>query len=218
MNFEEWLCKNIKLNINSMLPEYVMEELKKKYTDEAKKMKERKENNYIWELLSVHLDPISILLCGRVCWEWYRWSRANVTWLSKRNVLVKKFPEILSWIDKDTVKNNHNTRMINVEILDVPKFGIRGCETFKSPYGIWRLYTKHLLPMICEFSQEIIIRKVKSSHTLPLLLMIYRFEFRESGKLDYTYKDNLLYIRDNILTINDAETKEFVKFLLYLER
>ena len=118
------MCKNIKANINSVLPEHVIEELKIKYEEEKKKMNERKENNYIWELLSVHLDPISILLCGRVCWEWYRWSRANITWLSKKNILVKKFPEILSWINEDTSDNNHNTRMINVKKLDVPKFGI----------------------------------------------------------------------------------------------
>ena len=112
--------------------------------------------------------------------------------------------------------------MINVKMLDAPKFGIRGCETFRSPRGIWRLYTKYLLPMICKFRKEIIVKKVKSSQTLPLLVMIYRFECKESGKLDYTYKDKLLYVGDNVLTLNDAhkenvKTNEFVKFLLSLQ-
>ena len=134
----------------------------------------------------------------------------------KKNILVKKFPEILSWIDKDTSDNNHNTRMINVKKLDVPKFGIRGCETFVSPRGIWRLYTKYLLPMICKFREEIIVKKVKSSQTLPLLLMLYRFEFREPGKLDYTYENKILFVRHHILRLNDkVKTKEFVKFLLF---
>ena len=70
--------------------------------------------------------------------------------------------------------------------------------------------------MICKFREEIIVKKVKSSQTLPLLLMLYRFEFREPGKLDYTYENKILFIRHRILRLNDkVKTKEFVKFLLF---
>lgn len=177
MNFEDWLNKNI----HSYLSTEIISSLKNKYSEDMKKYEDKKDHNYIWELLSIYLDPITILKCGEVCWEWYRWSRSNITWLSKRNKLVALFPELLSLIDKDTKDNNHNTRMIRIVKRDVPRWSSKGCEVYEPPKGIYRLYSKRFLPIIQNIGdtkrtneRTLNLKKIKGSTFVPILVSVYR--------------------------------------------
>jgi hypothetical protein len=228
MDFQKWLCKEIKSNINGVLSEDVILSLENRYKKEVEKFSERKNHNYIWELLSVHMDPISILKCGQVCWEWYRWSRANITWLSKKNNLVKIFPELISLFDKDCPKNNHNTRMINIEKRDLTRYGRNGCEVFISPKGIWSFYAKTFLPIIK--NRRIEFNQLRLSTFVPILMSLYRhdpfyqtLENKEILQILPDWKKKTIIIKHNNvkseITIKDFyfsdSSKNFVEYVLY---
>jgi len=231
MNFEDWISKNIhsylsKETISFLEKKYLEDKKDKKDKKEKKKYEDWKDHNYIWELFSIYLDPFTILKCGEVCWEWYRWSRANITWLSKRNKLIALFPELLSLIDKDTKDNNHNTRMIKIIKNDVPKWNSRGCNVYVQPTGIYRLYSKVFLPII-QKRNFLNLKRLNASSFVPILVSLYRhssfyrtLDDNEIINISSEYREKRITIRHKkvvseiVLNTYLNYTEDFVKLIL----